>query len=302
MATSRIDAGTVIKLDELPRLAPLLAKAARSALPTPGQNPGDPAADLPSTGVTVAGLRIDPDHVADYAEVCGFRLSDQVPLTYPHVLGFPLAVLLMTRPDFPFGLLGMVHIANHITSLRPIDRDERVDVTAAMANLRPHPKGHQLDSVVTVTLDGDVVWRSVSTYLARGPIVEASVPDDTNGAANLDVTELPLTALWRVPTDAGRRYARVSGDHNPIHLSGLTAKPFGFRRAIAHGMWTTARCLAALEGEIGGACQVDVAFKLPLLLGSTVEYVTRRQDGRWTFGVRSRDGRPHLAGTVARAG
>jgi hypothetical protein len=52
---------------------------------------------------------------------------------------------------------------------------------------------------------------------------------------------------WRVPGDIGRRYARVSGDSNPIHLHPLTAKALGQPGAIAHAMWTKARCLAALE-------------------------------------------------------
>ena len=63
----------------------------------------------------------------------------------------------------------------------------------------------------------------------------------------------------RFPSDLGRRYGSVSGDLNPIHLSDPTAKLFGFPRAIAHGMWTKARCLAALHDRIPDALAVDVA-------------------------------------------
>jgi acyl dehydratase len=96
----------------------------------------------------------------------------------------------------------------------------------------------------------------------------------------------------------GRRYAGVSGDVNPIHLHPLTAKAFGFPRAIAHGMWTAAHALAALQGRLPGALTFDVAFGRPLLLPSTVELRTRAVDGGWDLDVRARSGAHHLRGSV----
>ena len=52
-----------------------------------------------------------------------------------------------------------------------------------------------------------------------------------------------------VPGDIGRRYAGVSGDPNPIHMYAVTARLFGFKSAIAHGMWSYARVLAALGAQ-----------------------------------------------------
>ena len=48
----------------------------------------------------------------------------------------------------------------------------------------------------------------------------------------------------------------MSGDHNPIHLYPLTAKALGFRRQIAHGMWSLARCVAAVENRLPDAVTV----------------------------------------------
>lgn len=56
----------------------------------------------------------------------------------------------------------------------------------------------------------------------------------------------------QIPSDMGRLYAAISGDRNPIHLHPLAAKAFGFRTTIVHGMWTLARCLAEVEGELPG--------------------------------------------------
>jgi len=99
---------------------------------------------------------------------------------------------------------------------------------------------------------------------------------------------------WDLPADLGRRYARVSGDHNPLHL---TAKAFGFRRQIAHGMWSKARCLAALAGRLPDAVTVQVAFKKPVLLPGTVAIGAARSSDGYEFSLTSpSNGAPHLLG------
>jgi hypothetical protein len=109
----------------------------------------------------------------------------------------------------------------------------------------------------------------------------------------------PPSAIWQVPRNVARRYAAVSGDVNPIHLNPLVARLFGFRRAIAHGMWLKARCLAALEGRLPDALTAEVELKSPLLLPSTVGFANRQQGSGWTFAVaEARSGRPHLSGSA----
>jgi acyl dehydratase len=105
-------------------------------------------------------------------------------------------------------------------------------------------------------------------------------------------------ATWRVDAGTGRRYARVSGDVNPIHLHPWTAKAFGFPRAIAHGMWTAARAIAALQGRLPAAFTYDVAFGKPLLLPSTVELRTRPAGDGWAVEVRGRKG-AHVTARIA---
>ena len=106
----------------------------------------------------------------------------------------------------------------------------------------------------------------------------------------------------RRPT-SGRRYAAVSGDHNPIHLYPLTAKALGFPRQIAHGMWTKARGLAALENRLPDAVSVEVAFKKPILLPGTVTFGARthRRPARALARSALRDGAPHLLGRAVPA-
>ncbi|MNH33189.1 bifunctional enoyl-CoA hydratase/phosphate acetyltransferase [compost metagenome] len=82
---------------------------------------------------------------------------------------------------------------------------------------------------------------------------------------------MPETTRWYADSDIGRRYAKVCGDYNPIHLSATSARLFGFPRAIAHGMWSKAMALAALRGHLpGSGYAFEVDFRKPVRLPSEV--------------------------------
>jgi acyl dehydratase len=107
------------------------------------------------------------------------------------------------------------------------------------------------------------------------------------------------SAEWQLGGDLGRRYAAVSGDRNPIHMHSLAAKPLGFPAAIAHGMWTKARCLAVLESRLSDTFAVEVRFRRPILLPGGVEFGSRVEGEGIEFAVRDAKKRtPHLDGRV----
>ncbi|GGP39443.1 MaoC/PaaZ C-terminal domain-containing protein [Saccharothrix coeruleofusca] len=274
---------------------------AKAAVTAPAKR-GDTSSDALPDAVLTAGAEVDRAHLAAYGRVCGFGVRDELPPTYPHVLAFPLHVELMTGADFPFPLPGLVHVANRITRTRPLLASEPLELVVRAENLRPHERGRQFDVVTTASVDGEAVWVDVSTYLRRSSGPSSGTSGGTGGGTGGAAGERPQpprpTASWRVPADTGRRYAAVSGDRNPIHLHPLAARAFGFPRAIAHGMWTKARCLAALAGRLPDACAVDVRFKAPLPLPARADFAARPTADGWRFSVWS-GGKPSLEGTVS---
>jgi len=250
--------------------------------------------ELPDTTLS-ADLTVDRDHLAEYARTCGFPVGDALPPTYPHVLAFPLQVELMARRSFPLPLPGLVHVRNTITVHRAIDAAEPLTARVHAERLRAHPKGAQVDLVARVDAAGDVVWEGRSTYLARGATAPEGAPEPPGPTGPGDAAPV---ATWRVDAGTGRRYARVSGDVNPIHLHPWTAKAFGFPRAIAHGMWTAARAIASLQGRLPDALGYDVVFGKPLLLPSTVRLHTASAGAGWAAEVRGSRG-THLKASIA---
>jgi acyl dehydratase len=273
---------------------------ARALLPA---KRGGPDGALPGRRVMVTGLEQDADRLAAYSRVCGFTVRDTVPATWLHVLTFPLQVHLMASGDFPLALAGLVHVSNEMRLHRPVRLDEELTLSSSAADLRAHRSGTQVDLRGEARVGDEVVWTGRSTYLARGAKPsgasaqeeprEEQEPRGTDGS-------VASSALWRLPADLGRRYAAVSGDVNPIHLSPLTAKLFGFPRTIAHGMWSHARALAALDGRLPAAYTAAVEFKKPILLPSTVGFSSAVDGDGHTFRVTGKDGaRMHLIGSVS---
>ncbi|GAB2876496.1 MaoC/PaaZ C-terminal domain-containing protein [Streptomyces deserti] len=276
-----------ITLTTAPSLPPLLA---RGALLSPFKRPG-PDAEFPRGELVLPGVRVDLARLAAYERVCGFPTGeDALPVTYPHVLGFPLAMRLMSGRDFPLPLLGLVHTSVSITRYRRLAATGEYELTVYVEGLAPHRRGTQAAVVTETRAGGELVWESRSTYLARHRTRHrAAEPAEPAG---MERERLPVVAEWRLAGDVGRRYGAASGDRNPIHLHPLGARLFGFPRAIAHGMWTVARCLAAHGTPDAAVVRAD--FRAPVLLPGTVTYAA--QGGR--FELRGGNDRLHLTGEV----
>ena len=290
---------SVRELDSAPRMRTLYPKAGagavRSALRRlPGIGGGEP--ELPDVELRLPDVEIDRENLTAYARVCEFPLRDALPPTYPHILAFPLSMELMTDSDFPFPVIGMVHIENHVEQLRPIGSDEHLSLRVWADDLRPHDRGTQFHMNAEAQVGGEVAWRSVSTYLRR-----EGGGSSGDGKRDRDPDEPPRpSAVWKLDGGVGRRYADVSGDRNPIHLHPISARLFGMPRPIAHGMWLKARCLAALDGTLPDAFAVDVRFKLPVFLPGEVAFSSSASDGGRELALHdAKSGKPHLTGTVS---
>lgn len=265
-----------VSLDALPSLGALYTQAlGRQAR---GKLTGSPRARaLPQVVYEVGGAQVDPEHLTAYQHLLGERASDILPGGFVHVFGFPLAVAVMARADFPLPLLGMVHVSNHVTQRRSLRLGPPLRVRAWAQELRSRRSGTQVQLVVEVEDDAsgpaghdaaEPAWRGVSTYLARGVRIPGLDPAEET---DRDDAEHPTpTAVWKLAAGTGREYAKVSGDINPIHTSSLGAKALGFPRAIAHGMYTASRALAEVGPRRGEAYTWTVNFAAPVLLPGTV--------------------------------
>ncbi|MCO8061140.1 MaoC family dehydratase [Acinetobacter lwoffii] len=248
---------------------------------------------LPQVEYVVDSFKVDQKHLKAYNEVCGFKNNGYIPAIYLTVLSQSLQMHMMTSEAFPFPILGLVHIRNQVKQYRKIGVNETLTLSCKFGELQPHDKGVQFDFITTVKVAGEVVVEALTTYLSRQKTNAKAAAKPAESQA----PEYKLNNEWSISENTGRRYAMTSGDFNLIHIHAVTAKAFGFKQAIAHGMWSKAKALANLS--LPDAYEVDVWFKLPMYLPSKVEFLTAQAANETDFLIRSsKNQKPHVTGHI----
>ncbi len=281
-----------IEVNKLPSAIALNLGALRSSSKRPGV-----VEALPEVTYVRPRVVVDAKRVAAYAKVCGFTKAHGVPMLFPHMDAFPLAMMLFGSKRFPWPAMGLVHLANSAKLLKRINVGDELRFEMRTGELVAHEKGQAFTLHARALRAGDVVWESTWTLLRLG----VKQPRGEAYTSQL-IDERPLAhqSDFFASAGIGRSYGAVSGDINPIHLSALTAKFLGFRKAIAHGMWTKARALATLmPREAVDQAEVMVEFKTPLFLPALASLWTVRSTDNALFEVRNAKGdKPHLRGRV----
>ena len=258
--------------------------------------------EVPLIEARIGALKAKRQHLADYRRVCGFAADGKLPLTFPHVMTTPLHMAILTHEAFPVRLLGLVHVRNEITVQRAVAEDEALDAHCLLRGHRDTDRGQEFDLLITLSSAAGIVWSETSTFLARQRSRSGDGKPATKRAAADDTPAALQTTSWHADADIGRRYAMVSGDFNFIHLSDVTARLFGFERAIAHGMWSLARTAAELAPRIAAdSYRLSVGFKLPIFLPSWVNLQSWQTRGGVGFALRDAQGeKPHMIGAIER--
>lgn len=248
---------------------------------------------LPQVEYVVDSFKVDQKHLKAYNDVCGFKNNGYIPAIYLTVLSQSLQMHMMTSEAFPFPILGLVHIRNQVKQYRKVGVNETLTLSCKFGELQSHDKGVQFDFITTVKVGGEVVVEALTTYLSRQKTNAKAAAKPAESQA----PEYKLNNEWKISENTGRRYAMTSGDFNLIHIHTVTAKAFGFKQAIAHGMWSKAKALANLS--LPDAYEADVWFKLPMYLPSKVEFLTAQAANDTDFLIRnSKNQKPHVTGHI----
>jgi acyl dehydratase len=214
-------------------------------------------------------IRLSPAHLTRYAQICGAPQERGVPPAYLHVVAMPLHMQLFVVKNFPVKVLGLIHLRNTIRVLGSVDTAKPLRGRVYFDTMRITDFGQEYDFITRFEQSGHVIWEEVSTMFARG----TAPPKEGSKRPSIERSMHPesgvATETLEISENTGWRYAQISGDFNPIHLTARTAKMFGFKQAVAHGMWSLGRCLGAAAPHLPRSqMQIDTQFKLPVYLPS----------------------------------
>lgn len=207
-------------------------------------------------------LSCDQQKLQRYRQLCDITPSGALPPCWPSILSFPLQLALLTEPHLPLPAMGLIQTRNRIHQWQPMPCDAKLHLTAKLNTPSKHAKGILLTIETAAYLQGNLCWQQQAEYLYR--MASTGVANSTPVTpAEPEPSRCQLTQLRLTPA-LSRRYAWLSGDLNPIHLSRFTARGFGLPAAIAHGMHLKAMTLAKMV--LPTAFAVDVRFSSPFYL------------------------------------
>lgn len=214
--------------------------------------------------------------ISAYQQHFGFA-PEAVPLCfyYPLLQRAQLASMLQCRG---LRVAGLIHTDNQLEALQAQtpqmlsgNGPVQIDTTLHTEN---NEKGLYLRVEQQLWQQGRQVLRASSGYLLK-KIPRSAAPGAK--ATTAPASEQHHTVLTQIQTqpDAARRYARLSGDFNPIHLWHWSARLFGQRQPILHGMASAALLCQSLQQPLQS---LTLGFRKPVYPGTSLQ-LCRITDG-----------------------
>ncbi|KAJ9479925.1 MaoC-like domain-containing protein [Pseudozyma hubeiensis] len=225
-----------------------------------------------------------------------------------------LMLLLVVHPGLPVSPLGGVNVRNRVEFFSSSDDDLREMTAYATVggkdNLaRVVKRGIEFDILVDVRSARNankLVLRQIITILAPCKTDLSTTKATTTASEEEDDLEYSAIGQVEMTSSAPGLWCRVCGDYNPIHVSSLLAKLFGFPGKIAHGNHVVAKTLELMDyAEKGGRGEgkdwwVEMQFRRPMVLPIRLGVEVR--EGESNNGVRwqcvGKQGKVHVSGTV----
>lgn len=245
---------------------------------------------------------IHPSHCQKYNALTQWqpKLAALVHPNYIQTLSLPLQLKMMVHKHFVFSPMGLVHVANRIKVGSLPNQSDELHLRTYFGEVYWHKKGWLFEVLTSANTNSNKGASqpqvlATSYYLAREKHIDVArgkgndltkeTPSDMSTPQNHSLVKSAPTWLSDISdkltmpfagaqslsfaSNIGRKYATISGDYNPIHLHPISAKIFGFRSAIAHGMFSKALVLSRLGAELSfytGAFEVDTVFRQPICL------------------------------------
>lgn len=224
--------------------------------------------DFPYLNVFMENVAVDRDNLMLYRHLTGYENDGVLPILYPHAIAAPIYMFMLSQREFPLNLLGALHVKNRIISYRPISEKESFNIDVKLENGKILNNGIEFDFSLSILQKDEILWRGITTWFKRGNFGQSNEKLNTFDTLT-PIGRGQLMCELDIPEDIGKRFAKVTGDYNPIHISTFMAKFFGLKKSIAHAMWFCGY-LASRLSHVKRAVpiQIDLAFKSPIFVGS----------------------------------
>lgn len=200
-------------------------------------------------------------------------------------------------------LLKLLHSAEDITWARPLLQGEAFDVRVHLDGIDTTAVGETLHVVTDLYVPGStpespwVVRARTALFIRERTRMPPRPKSEAREAPPAPRVIREYVAKWHIDLDQAERYARASGDNNPIHLDDAVAQKAGLLGRVVHGLCTMSFAARAItqgfaDNAPGRLRRLALRFARPVYLGETLTLTAQLLgDGRITFKVHNAQGR-----------
>lgn len=182
-------------------------------------------------------IQVNPKVIAKYNKLVAWDKKEIHPCL-PYALMTKIQISIVANKKFPFSPFGLIHKYEKIEVLKELKIGNWI-MRSRIPIIRKVNNGYEIDIISDLFINGELCWRSTTTAFKR----------TKNGLNKEAINREEIKSFSQVYLDKnlGRKYALFSNNFDLIHISDLTAKMLGHKKAIIHGMWTVARSLSEMQ-------------------------------------------------------
>jgi acyl dehydratase len=176
--------------------------------------------------------------------------------------------------EMNFDIVRVVHAEHKMSWREVLHPGDSILTTAKIINMEQRGINDILDLQIQCKREENIVVEMKYRLLARG---KKTTKDEKTRESTQDVERgIVLVKKKKIVTgDQGVRYAKASGDHNPIHTSDEIARSVGLPSAILHGLCTMALASQVLVEELldddpRRLKSMEVRFSRPVFLNQSI--------------------------------
>lgn len=254
---------------------------------------------LKQTAACFPGMRISKKHLGSYSDVCDIAESETLSLLYPLSLIYPFNIRLISLKHVPLVMFKMLNTHTTITSYRKIFINETLDLKCSLGDCRVLEKGLEVDVKSSLSSAGSIAWECTNTFYFRGKF---SDPVENRQKYYHERIESPDHSLqWKLPDKNGLRFARISGDSNPLHYNRFYSKLMGFERDFAQPFLVSEKVIDLLNKKAEDRpLRVDLFYKGQVYYGKmqTIKSVETGMATSFEIFCEGND-RPSIHGCIA---
>jgi acyl dehydratase len=201
------------------------------------------------------------------------------PHLFPH---WCLPLMLRVASELPYPPAKVINVGCSMQVLGPIPRDIPLELSGQLVEVLELERFVSVVIGVSTAVEGECRLRSELQLRISRPRDPALRAARATGAVRKPAAErarVPLAArelqTLRLGRYAGRDFAELTGDFNPIHWLAPVARKLGFPGVILHGFGSFALAFdglsgAYLGGNPGAIAALDARFEQPLVLPARV--------------------------------